>query len=487
MRKIETRSLAALAMLLAALVGISSCATNPVSGYPQLMLLSEEDERALGGKTDKQVVGQYGIYDNPPLTAYVGDVCMQMGRLSHRPGLSYEFRILDTPVVNAFAVPGGYVYFTRGIVAALSSEAEMAGIMGHELGHITARHSAEQYSRAQLAQVGLGLGMMLGGPIGRSLGGLAELGVGMLFLSFSRENEREADRLGVEYSSRAGYDAGEMARFFETLERMQPKADNSGLPSWFSTHPSPDDREEAVRRDAAAWQRRLNLSRLKVARNSYLKRIDGLIYGENPREGFVEANVFYHPDLRFRFPVPKGWKIQNTRTLVRMVSENKEAAILFNLSRETSPEQAAGTFVEKSKVTVLESGPKIVSGLPAYALTSGIRTRQGGIQILSYFILYEGRVYEFHGLSSPDKFADYLPSFKKTMARFRPLTDPKRLNVKPDRIRIRSAGVTGSLEAALRKQGIKGKGLEKAAILNGMHLDDPVRPDTLIKVVEKGR
>jgi predicted Zn-dependent protease len=486
MREIKVRTLAVLTVLLALALGISSCATNPVTGQPQLMLLSEEAEKDLGVKTDRQVVGQYGIYNDPPLTAYVGDACMRMGRLSHRPNLSYEFKILDTPVVNAFAVPGGYVYFTRGILATMSSEAEMAGIMGHELGHITARHSAQQYSRARLAQVGLGLGMMLSGPAGTYLGGLAELGVGMLFLSFSRENEREADRLGVEYSSKAGYDAAEMARFFETLERMHPGSDRSGLPSWFSTHPSPDDREAAVRRDAAAWQQKLNLSRPEVARNTYLKRIDGLIYGENPREGFVEAGIFYHPELKFQFPVPGKWKIQNTRRAVQVVSEKEDAAILFSLSTEASPERAAAAFVEKSGVTVLDSGAKQVNGLRAFTLTSGIRTRRGAIQLMSCFIRYGQSLYEFHGLSGQNDFARYRPLFERTMWGFKPLTDPARLHVRPDRIRVRSAGVTGTLETALKNRGIRGEALDKTAILNGMQLDDVVRTDTLIKVVERG-
>ncbi len=192
------------------------------------MLLSESDEVKLGQETDPQIVKEYGIYEDRKLTAYLNGVCQHLGKISHRPNLTYHFKILDASVVNAFAVPGGYVYFTRGILATLNSEAELAGVMGHEIGHITARHSAQQYSRAQLAQIGLGVGSLL---IDSSiLTGLAQLGVGMLFLRFSRDNERQADDLGVEYSSKADYDANQMADFFETLERMNPGSDRSGLP-----------------------------------------------------------------------------------------------------------------------------------------------------------------------------------------------------------------------------------------------------------------
>ena len=202
---------------------VVSCAINPVSGGRELMLLSESQEIELGRKTDGQVVSQYGIYEDQKLTDYINGLCQRFGKLSHRPNLNYQFKIVDTATVNAFAVPGGYIYFTHGILAHLNSEAELAGVMGHEMGHITARHSAQQYTRAQFAQVGLGLGMILSETV-RNFCGLAQFGVGMLFLRFSRDNERQADDLGVEYASKAGYDASQMASFFDTLERMHNKS-----------------------------------------------------------------------------------------------------------------------------------------------------------------------------------------------------------------------------------------------------------------------
>ena len=243
-------------LLLGLLYFTAACAVNPVTGEHQLMLLSEDDEIRLGRKSDSQVVNQYGLYKDPQLTAYLDGLGKKLARLSHRPGLPYEFKILDTPVVNAFAVPGGYIYFTRGILAILNSEAELAGVMGHELGHITARHSAQHYSRAQLAQLTLGGAMMLSETLS-VLAPLAQMGVGLLFLSYSRDNEREADDLGVAYSSQAGYDATHMALFFGTLERMQPVSDKSGLPEWFSTHPNPEDRIGAVQREAKKWRKEL--------------------------------------------------------------------------------------------------------------------------------------------------------------------------------------------------------------------------------------
>ncbi|MDI6764470.1 MAG: M48 family metallopeptidase, partial [Thermodesulfobacteriota bacterium] len=263
--------------LLCLLFLIPSCAVNPVTGKQELMLLSERDEISLGRETDVEIVKQYGIYEDPRLTATLKDMCHRLGRISHRPQLAYDCKILNASVVNAFAVPGGYVYFTRGILAVLNSEAELAAVMGHEIGHISARHSAQQYSKAQLAQLGLGVGsIFVDSPIVTSL---AQLGAGMLFLRFSRDNEREADDLGVEYSSKAGYDAAQLASFFETLERINPGSDRSGLPGWFSTHPSPEDRVQTVRSRAIEWQKRHELKEPKVNREKYLREIDGLVYG----------------------------------------------------------------------------------------------------------------------------------------------------------------------------------------------------------------
>ncbi len=468
------------------LFGIYSCAVNPVTGRQELMLLSESDEIKLGRETDVQVIKEYGIYEDPKLTAYLNDICQRIGRISHRPNLTYHFKIVDVSVVNAFAVPGGYVYFTRGILASLNSEAELAGVMGHEIGHITARHSAHQYSRAQLAQVGLlGLGMALPEKFS-SLAGVAQLGVGMLFLRFSRDNERQADDLGVEYASRVGYDAGQMGSFFETLERMNPGSDRSGLPEWFSTHPNPEDRIKVVRVRAKEWQDRLGRRDLVLNRDEYFRRIDGLVLGDDPRQGYVEEHIFYHPELHFQFPVPANWKINNTPSNVQMVSGGQEAVMIFSTTKGTSPHEAAKTFVSKNRARVIGTEAIQVNGLPSEKLLSDVQTQKGVVRVLSYFIQRGKEIFVFHGLTSPGLFQKYGSIFEGTMRNFRELSDPKRINVKPDRIRIRAIGSADTLENALRSLGVPNEKLKETALLNGRNLDEVIPANTMLKVVEKG-
>lgn len=461
-----------------------SCAVNPVTGRQELMLLSEEDEIRLGRETDTEIIKQYGLYEDSRLSEYLNEICHRIARVSHRPQLNYQLKIIDASVVNAFAVPGGYLYFSRGILAALNNEAELAGVMGHEIGHIAARHSAQQYSKAQLARIGLGLGsILIDSPL---LTGLAQFGVGMLFLQFSRDNEREADRLGVEYASKAGYDASYLANFFEILNRMNPGSDRSGLPGWFSTHPSPEDRIPMVRTAAKEWQQKLNFKEYRIEQERYLKKIDGLVYGEDPRQGYVADQTFYHPILKFQFPVPYPWKVRNKPSQVEIIHESGEALILFLVSPHPSAREAARSFVSQNRPIVIQSEPIEVQGFSSYRLLSEVRTQKDALRILSHFIEKDKKVFVFHGVSTPSRFQNYTKAFETTMHGFKELSDPKRIEVLPQRIRIRRVEVTDRIESLLRSYGVPEGKMKENILINGMSPGQIVPSHSFIKVIEKG-
>src|SRR5690606_22400229 len=216
-----------------------------------------------------------------------------MAAIPQRSDLPYPFKIVDSPVVTAFAVPGGYIDFTRGIMAHFNNEAEFAGVLGHEIGHVTARHSAKQYSNAMLGQIGLVAGAILS-PEFAQFADVASTGLQLLFLKFGRDAESQSDKLGVEYSTKIGYDAAEMAGFFHTLERLQKNSGGEAVPTFLSTHPDPADREQKVAKLADKWQRKTDDTQLEVNADRYLRMIDGIVYGEDPKQGFVENQVFYH-------------------------------------------------------------------------------------------------------------------------------------------------------------------------------------------------
>src|SRR5688572_17657137 len=217
-----------------------TCARNPVTGQRQLVLISDSQEIAMGAEAHMAAEAEYGFVNQSAVQAYVQTAGSKLEEVSHRPNLDWHFTVVDSPVINAFAIPGGYVYFTRGILAYFNTEAELAGVMGHEIAHVTARHSVSQMSRATFAQLGLGAASIFSPTIGQ-LGQVASGALGLWFLKFGRDDEREADRVGVEYSAKAGYDPREASNFFDVLRRLSEAEDRETMPGWLSTHPDPGE------------------------------------------------------------------------------------------------------------------------------------------------------------------------------------------------------------------------------------------------------
>ncbi len=460
-----------------------SCATNPVTGDREFMLVSEQQEISMGKEYDPQVVATYGVYDDAEIAAYISDIGQRIATVSDRPGLPYEFKVLDSPVINAFAVPGGYVYFTRGILAYLNNEAEVVGVMGHEVGHIAARHSAKQISQQQIATIGLGVGSILSDDVAK-YAGLAQAGLGLLFLRFGRDAERQSDQLGVDYSTKLGYDATEMANFFGTLDKMSG-GESGGLPGWFSTHPAPDERVQNVTRMAQEQQAKNPAANYEVNREKYLRKIDGMVFGEDPRQGYTEEGFFYHPELKFQFPVPADWQVVNTPSQVQIANSDQNAVILFQLAQQNTARAAADNFATQSNAQKVSDDAMRVHSLDAVRLVSDINSDDGVLRVVSYFIEYEGRVYLFHGLSNKLNFSRYGDTMENSMRGFNRLTNPQKINVEPNRIRIKTVAKTGTLESTLRSFGIAADKMELHALLNGMELSSTVSANSLVKVVGK--
>jgi len=469
---------------------LTSCARNPVTGKKEFMLMSESQEAAMGKQADPSIIAQYGLYDDQNLQKFINTKGKSMGAISHRPDLEYSFRLLDSPVVNAFAVPGGYVYFTRGIMAHFNNEAEFMGVLGHEIGHITARHSAKQQTQQMLGQLGFMAGVIASEKF-REFANEASQGLGLLFLKFGRDHESQSDMLGVEYSTAVGYDSHEMADFFNTLKRLQGDSGQS-IPSFLSTHPDPGNRFSRVHELSDEAQKGLNRSTLKVRRREYLQMINGIVYGEDPRQGFTDNSTFYHPQLLFQFPYPQGWKLYNSPAQVQIAPSDGKALMIFTLSQEQSLEAAAQATVKQHSLTVVESAQTTVNGFPAIAMVSDqipdpAQQQQGGqaapvTRLLSYFIKYNNMIYLFHGITAKTDFSKYSNNFKRTMSNFNKLTDQSKINVQPTRIDIQTIPQNGTLKQALKSLGAHNNDMNELSIINGMMLTDQVKKGDLLKL-----
>jgi predicted Zn-dependent protease len=470
--------------------------TNPVSGRRRLYGYSWAEERRIGQEADRQIVAQYGLYDDPALAAYVDSLGQVILAHSHlrRPDTPKEFRetpfvfrVLDSPVVNAFALPGGYVYVTRGLLAHLNNEAQLAVVLGHEIGHVAARHASQRAFELQLGQVALLGGAVLGQEVlGLPGGDVLQLGgtvAQLLFLKYSRDDERESDRLGVEYAVRAGYDAAEAAAFFRSLKRLSEQS-GASLPSFLSTHPDPGEREQTIRELAARWMQEVGLA-TRENQVVYYARIEGIVLGEDPRQGYVADGAFYHPTLRFWFPVPADFQVINQPSQVLLVEAEQQAVLVLTLASESSAAEAARAWAAQEGLTVLDRGSERVNGLPAvYVVAEGQTSEGQTVRVLRYFIEHEGRVYSLAGYTLAAQYARYRPVLLQVMRGFAPLRDPARLNVQPVVLAIRPAERTAPFRALLPALP-EAFTPEAVAIMNQVELETTVQAGTPLKLPQR--
>lgn len=430
----RARTFRRIALSFVAFAAVSSCARNPATGNRELMLVSEGQEIAMGKEADPQIVAQMGLVNNEGLQTYVAQVGQRLAAASERPNLPWTFRVIDDPAVNAFAVPGGFIYITRGIMAHLNSEAELASVIGHEIGHVTARHSAAQMSKQQLAGLGLVVGVILKPELAQ-YANAASQGLGLLFLKFGRDDERQADDLGLRYAKRTSYDVRQMPHVFELLGRVSEASGSQGkVPTWLSTHPDPGDRTERINRALATIPAE-SIGR-RVDRDEYLRHVDGLVYGENPRAGFFRGSQFLHPDLEFKLTFPDGWKTQNTAQAVVALSQQQDAVLQLQIeARGATPESAARAFFSQQGIQG-SPGSGRVNGLPATSGEFAAQTEQGVVQGAVAFVSYGGSVYRLLGYTPQQRWASYRSLIERSIGTFDRLTDQSILRIQPQHVNL---------------------------------------------------
>ena len=425
--------LAIAVVAVAACFALYGCYVNPATGKDQFSLYSQSQEIQMGQQANDEVVASIGLYNDSSWQTYIQRLGTDLASKTTRPDLPWTFHIVDDPTVNAFALPGGFIYVTRGILCYINNEAELASVVGHEIGHVTARHSVTQMTKQQIAQLGVLAGTMVE-PKLEKYGQLINTGLGLMFLKFSRDDEKQADDLGLRYMYSDGYDPKQMVHVFEVLGRISANSGSGRIPEWMSTHPDPGNRAQRIQTEIDTLKG--SLSGRKVARDSYLTRLNGFVYGDDPREGYFEANTFYHPQLKFKFTFPAEWNTQNQKQGVLAGSPNQDAVIQITLAQSTTLETAADKFFSQQGMVATPRRMTTIGGQPAISGEFSATTSDGSINGASTFVAYDGKIYQILGMSTGASWGTYKPTIATSIKSFARLTDPKKLEVEPKRVDI---------------------------------------------------
>lgn len=465
---------------------ISACSTNPATGKQQFTaLMSPQQEVQVGASEHQKIVKQYGLVKDQALNNYVNEIGRKVTADTERPDVKYTFYVLDSPIVNAFALPGGYIYVSRGLLALANNEAELASVLGHEAAHITARHSAERYSRGVVTSLGASV---LSAAIGSS-GASQALGLGAnLYLSsYSRDQENEADTLGLRYMTRGGYHPEAVPSFLYSLERqseLDAKLAGRGKSAghnYFSTHPATADRVHKTRGESKAYAQ----GGVKNP-DRHLKAINGMIYGDSAAQGFARGNEFYHPGLGFTFSVPEGFRINNQPSQV-VASARNGAVVLFDMAGNKQGlhpyDYLTGVWLKDTKLTGSEK--MAVHGQPAAtaSFTGTIKGQPMTIRVVA--IKWKQSFVRFQIAIPQNAPATQVEALKGSTYSFRAMTGKEKASVKPHLLKLYTARKGDTVASIARRQPFDQLQEERFRVLNGLQPGEGLVAGKAYKIVSE--
>ncbi len=474
------------------LIILSGCAANPVTGESDFVLMSESEEIAIGRQNHAKIIQQYGLYDDPVLQKYVQTVGNKLAIKSHRSNLIFRFTILDSNEINAFALPGGYIYITRGLLAYLSNEAELAAVLGHEIGHVTARHAVRQQSAA--AATGLLAAVLASQADFSGAGNLLNTVGTALIRGYGRDNELESDRLGAEYLAKSGYDPLAMIEVIGVLknqeifdkeiakkEGREPRAYH-GV---FATHPDNDKRlQEVIGR---AKQLQTKIPHNNTNQVAFLRNIEGLIFGESEKQGILRGNKFYHRELNIKLDLPKGWRIQNQPNRLVAIAPGNEGLLQItavDINKRISPKQF---LKQRLKLNKLQNGERFRSNnLKGYTAISSVSRTIYGTRLMRFVVIYKNNTaWIFQGLAKDEKKPYKFDSdIIKTARSFRSLTAAERKKAEPRRLHIITAKSNTRFAKLARQSQLGANAEARLRLLNKFYPDGEPTKGTPLKIIQ---
>lgn len=464
----------------------SSCTDNPATGKSDFTpFMSSAEEKRIGAEEHAKVLTQYGgAHNDPEIGGYVAEIGGRIAAHSERPDIRFTFTVLDSPVVNAFALPGGYVYVTRGLIGLANSEAELAGVLGHEIGHVVARHSAQRYSRAVAAQIGA---TILGAAIGNQVvNQLVETGASLYLLSFSREQELEADQLGIRYLGKTGYEPAAEATFLQSLvyekeldEKLVRQNNRPARAEFLQTHPNTPERVHAAIASAGGPQG------LPLRREEFLRRIDGLVYGDSPEQGFVRGQRFFHPAQYFTFEVPAGFRLTNTPARVVARGPQDSLIVFDDAGKKTHPD--IGTYLRSvwaANLDLDEFERIDINGFRAATARTRINTQKGTMDLRLVAIQFApNKIYRLRFLTPRDLTSRLAVDLRRSTYSFRGLAPAEVKTLKPHRIRAVTVEAGDTIAALAQRMPFDDFKVERFLVLNGMGPNDQLKVGNRIKIV----
>lgn len=462
--------------------GLSACTTNPATGKRSFTgLMSSSAEKNIGAKGYQQITsGDHAVIDNQKLQAWINDIGQRLARHSERKDIRYTFTVLNSDDVNAFAMPGGYIYITRGLIAVANDESEVAAVLAHEMAHITARHSAQQYSHSVVT----GLGAALLGAVTKSneVANVAGLGTNLYLKSYSREHEHEADQLGLRYLEAEGYDPYAMARFLRSLlnhsnlqARLMGQEGKGDTFNYFSTHPTTTSRINEMTQ--MAKQLVVDKKPYLSGRNLYLKAVDGMLYGDSPEQGFIRGNDFIHTDLGFRFSVPDGYTLINTEDKVLAMNKAQDSQVVFDMAQTKqmmTPVQFIRNVWAKDQQKFDDLTAMMINGNASATASFDLQSNKGIVTVRLVAIQWDAnRFYRFAFATPKDRFVGRDASFRDIAQSFRALTAKEKQSIRPYRLDVVSVKPGDTVASLVNRMRIDRLPREHFIVINGLDAQNP--------------
>ena len=479
------RTLFSAALAVGACASLIACVTNPATGKRQFSLVSKDDEVAMGQEEAQKVAASMPILQQQAVQDMVKRVGMEMAKSSERPELPWSFTVLDDPVVNAFALPGGPIFITRGIITNMNSEAELASVLGHEIGHVTARHSASQISKQQLASMGVGVASVIS-PTAAQFAGVAQQGLGLLMLKYGRDDETQADKLGYRYMTKTSWDPREAVKMFQMLQRTSGGEKEGRPPAWMSTHPDPGDRaQRAEARLKELNAKNVNLDSLRRNREQFMRAIDGLSYGEDPRDGFFRGSTFYHPGLALQLTFPEGWQTANQPQVLAAREPEGKALVQVTAAKGAGPDEALRSFFSNQGFANVQEVQVQTSATPARSAVFDAQTQQGGVQGVTTVLTLKGRMFQVLSVGGQGSLQAVSGIHGQVIGSFKEVTDPAILNIRAPQVKVVQLPKAMSVED-FYAQFPSVLPLDQVLIINGLERGAQLKQGDLVKQVVAG-